>query len=213
MLMKVEKDKSYLKKYELELYGKGLEILAGVDEAGRGPLCGPVVAAAVILPKNSFIEGVDDSKKLSAVTRERLFLEITKSAVAWSVGIADEITIDSINILNATKMAMLDAIKGLVVVPQHVLIDAVRLESLNQLKISSTSIIKGDSLSYTIAAASIIAKVTRDRILEKIDLEYPQYGFKNHKGYGTKEHYEALMKYGPLPVHRKTFIKNLKFEI
>lgn len=191
--------------YEKEAYGEGARLVAGVDEAGRGPLAGPVVAAAVILPENTFISGLNDSKKLNEKKREKLYNEIIEKAIAYEVGIVDEKIIDEINIINATKMAMEVAIESLKTKPDILLIDAVKLESLN---IPQKSIIKGDSLSISIAAASIIAKVTRDRIIEEMDSVYPDYGFKKHKGYGTKEHIEAIKKFGICPIHRVSFTKN-----
>lgn len=188
--------------FENELYDRGFTNIAGVDEAGRGPLAGPVVAAAVILKKDDFIEGINDSKKLSEKKREELFDDITKRAVAYGVGIVDWKCIDKINILRATKLAMMEAINK--VSPDYVLIDAVNLEDL---KVEQNAIVKGDARSVSIAAASIIAKVTRDRIMVDMDKIYPQYGFLKHKGYGTKEHIDAIKKFGACPIHRNTFIK------
>lgn len=193
-----------LSRYEEKLYSLGCEYIAGIDEAGRGPLAGPVVAAAVILKRNEFIEGVDDSKKLTPRKRERLFEDIIKNCVCYSVGIADQKCIDEINILNATQKAMYMAVSGLNPRPGHILIDALRLDELD---IPQTAIINGDARSISIAAASIIAKVTRDRIIEEYGKEYPQYGFENHKGYGTKEHISAIKKYGLCPIHRLSFTK------
>ena len=187
--------------YENELYSKGINLIAGVDEVGRGPLIGPVVTAAVILPKNYFHKDIKDSKKLSEKKREELYDIISKDALAIGIGICDEKIIDEINILEATKKAMKDAINNLKIKPEHVLIDAVKLD----IDIPSISIIKGDAKSESIAAASIIAKVTRDRMLYEMDMEYPMYDLKNNKGYGTKKHIEALKKYGPCKYHRKTF--------
>lgn len=192
-------------KYEVEGYKRGIKLIAGVDEAGRGPLAGPVVAAAVILPENIFIEKLNDSKQLSPQTRDLLFDIIEEKALAYGVGIVNEKSIDEINILNATKIAMEIALKSLTPQPELVLIDAVRLENLN---IEQIPIIKGDSLSISIAAASIIAKVTRDRMIEEYDSKYPQYGFASHKGYGTKDHIEAIKKFGICPIHRVSFTKN-----
>lgn len=191
--------------YENDLYEKGCIHICGIDEAGRGPLMGPVVAAAVILPKNLLIPGVNDSKKVSEKNREFLYGEITEKALAYSVGIVDAERIDEINILNATKEAMRKAIEGLAMKPEHLLIDAVKLEGVD---IPLTPIIKGDAVSQSIAAASIIAKVTRDRIIIELDEKYPEFGFKKNKGYGTAEHIEALKRLGPLPIHRRSFIKN-----
>ena len=192
-------------RYEKEAYSEGIKYIAGIDEAGRGPLAGPVVAAAVILPENVFISGLNDSKKLNEKQREKLFSEITEKAIAYEVGIVDEKIIDELNILNATKMAMEIAVETLKVKPDLLLIDAVNLDGLN---IPQKSIIKGDSLSVSIAAASIIAKVTRDRLIEEMDSIYPEYGFKKHKGYGTKEHIDAIKKFGICPIHRVSFTKN-----
>lgn len=180
--------------------------VAGIDEAGRGPLAGPVVAAAVILPKHLEILGVNDSKKLSEPKREALYDLIKENALAVGVGIVDNHTIDEINILNATKLAMKQAVEALEPQPEMLLIDAVVLADIS---IKQESIIKGDAKSISIAAASIIAKVTRDRMIKAYDEKYPEYGFASHKGYGTKQHTEAIRKYGPLDIHRKTFIKTL----
>lgn len=179
-------------------------LIAGIDEAGRGPLAGPLVCACVIMPKTDLIEDIDDSKKLSAKKRECLFDKITEKAITYSIIEIDEKTIDEINILNATKLGMKKALEGLSVVPELVLTDAVRIET----DIPQQNIIHGDGLSYNIAAASILAKVYRDRLMQKLSLSYPQYLFAQHKGYGTKQHIENLKKYGPCPHHRKTFIKN-----
>ncbi|HOQ36724.1 MAG TPA: ribonuclease HII [Acetivibrio sp.] len=191
--------------YEDEAYEKGYEIIAGIDEAGRGPLAGPVVAAAVILRRGSFIEGLNDSKKLTPQKRDKLYDIIMKNALSVGVGIVDEKIIDEINILNATKVAMKQAIEKLIINPDILLTDAVKLP---EVKIPQISIVKGDAKSVSIAAASVIAKVTRDRFIEKMDSEYPQYGFSKHKGYGTKEHIEAIKKYGICPIHRVSFTKN-----
>lgn len=190
--------------YEKELYEKGIEYIAGIDEAGRGPLCGPVVSAAVILKKEDYIEGVNDSKKLSEKKREKLFDEINERAVAIGIGIVDERTIDEINILEATRLAMKKAVENLQVKPEHVLVDA---EKKVPIEISYTPIIKGDALSVSIAAASIIAKVTRDRMLYEMDKKYPEYGLAKNKGYGTKAHVEAIKQYGLTEIHRKSFCK------
>lgn len=180
-----------------------LSSIAGVDEAGRGPLAGPVVAACCILPLDCMIDGINDSKKLSEPKREKLYCEITASAV-FKVSVIPQEVIDEINILRATKRAMAECIENMPVKPELVLIDAVDVKVSVPIK----SIIKGDAQSYNIAAASIIAKVTRDRLMRDYDNLYPQYGFAKNKGYGTKEHIEALKKYGPCPLHRKSFIKN-----
>jgi len=187
--------------YERELYSKGLKVICGVDEVGRGPLLGPVVASAVILPVEYFHKDIKDSKKLTERKREELFDIIVENAISIGIGIVYEDVIDKINIYESTKVAMKEAINNLSVKPEHVLIDAMKLD----LEIPSTSIIKGDALSESIAAASIIAKVTRDRMINEIDKEYPMYDLKNNKGYGTKKHLEALKKYGPCPHHRKSY--------
>lgn len=178
------------------------DLIAGVDEAGRGPLAGPVVAAAVILDPDNPIEGLRDSKKLSEKVRERLALEIKEKALCWSVAHASVDEIDELNILQATMLAMKRAIEGLSITPRLVLVDGNRLP---QVKIPMDAIVKGDDLVPAISAASIIAKTTRDGWLREIDAVYPQYGFAKHKGYGVKAHIEAIEKYGVLPVHRKTF--------
>lgn len=190
--------------YENELYNKGYTLIAGVDEAGRGPLCGPVVAAAVILNKGSHIAGVNDSKKLSEKKREELYDRITSEAVAYSVGIIDEKTIDKINILEATRLAMKAAVEGLGVLPEYVLIDAEKKVPIN---VPYSPIIKGDAKSESIAAASIIAKVTRDRIMQDEAMKYPEYNFAKNKGYGTKDHILAIKEHGLCPIHRETFCK------
>lgn len=182
-------------------------LIAGIDEAGRGPLAGPLVCACVIMPKTDIIEGIDDSKKLSPKKREELFEKITEKAIAYSIVEIDEQTIDEINILNATKLGMKRALENLSAAPEIVLTDAVRIET----EIPQQNIIHGDGLSYNIAAASILAKVYRDRLMQKLSLSYPQYLFAQHKGYGTKLHIENLKKYGPCPHHRKAFIKNFNF--
>lgn len=187
--------------YERELIDKGIELIAGVDEVGRGPLIGPVVAAAVILPKNYQLDGLTDSKKLSEKKREEFFRIIQRDAVAIGVGVIDEKRIDEVNIYEATKEAMKMAINNLECKPEHVLIDAMKLE----LDCPSTSIIKGDLKSLTISAASVIAKVTRDHMLYEMDLEYPMYDLKNNKGYGTKKHLEAIKEYGITKYHRLSF--------
>lgn len=190
-----------MKDYENELYQKGIELVAGVDEVGRGPLVGPVVCACVILPKDYFNEQINDSKKISEKKREKLYDTIMQEAISIGIGMSSEKVIDEINILEATKLAMKEAIKNSKVKPEHVLIDAVKLD----IDIPSTSIIKGDAKSQSIAAASIIAKVTRDRMMDELDKKYPQYLFKKNKGYGTKAHIEAIRQHGIIPEHRKTF--------
>ena len=207
---KVDIEKEYLRfqamcAYEKEAYKRGYTLIAGMDEAGRGPLAGPVVAAAVILPGDVFIKGINDSKKLDEKKRAILFDIIREKAVDVGVGIVNEKEVDEINILNATKKAMKIAVESLVNKPDILLIDAFELD---EVKIEQKPIIKGDSLSVSIAAASIIAKVTRDRILEELDAKYPQYGFKKHKGYGTKEHIDSIREHGICPIHRVSFTKN-----
>lgn len=206
-MMIKDKEKERLDKmmiYEKNIYNKGGKYIAGIDEAGRGPLCGPVVAAAVILKDGEYIEGVNDSKKLSEKKRDSLYEEITKKAISWSVGVVDEKTIDKINILEATRLAMKQAVEGLKLEPDHVLVDA---EKHVPIKIPYTPIIKGDSLSVSIAAASIIAKVTRDNMMYDLDKKYPEYEFAKNKGYGTKFHMDAIEKYGLTDIHRKSFCK------
>lgn len=195
-----------LKEIEEELYKNGTNLICGIDEAGRGPLAGPVVVASAVMLKDSMIEGVNDSKKVSEKKRERIFEEITKQAISYGVGIIDETKIDEINILQATKLGLTNSIKELNVKPDIILVDA--LKNINTCNIPYRSIIKGDALSYSIAAASIIAKVTRDRIMIGYDKMYPEYGFSKHKGYGTAEHIAAIKKYGLCPIHRRTFVKN-----
>ena len=196
-----------LKQIEEEIYNKeDVKYICGIDEAGRGPLAGPVVVASVIMPKDSMIEGVNDSKKVSEKKREKLYEEITNTAIAWGVGIIDQREIDEINILNATKKGLTNSLKELEIKPDLILVDA--LTNIDTLGIPYESIIKGDAKSYSIAAASIIAKVTRDRIMRQWDELYPEYGFEKHKGYGTKMHIDAIKEYGPCPLHRKSFIKN-----
>ena len=195
-----------LKEFETNLYKTGIKYIAGIDEAGRGPLAGPVVVGIAIMKPESFIEGINDSKKISEKKREMLYDTITEEAVDWAVGIIDQNEIDKINILNATKKALHMAIDNLKVKPDRILVDAI--EHIDTCGIPYTSIIKGDAKIYSISAASIIAKVTRDRIMQEYDEIYPQYGFTNHKGYGTAKHIQAIKQYGPCPLHRKTFIKN-----
>ncbi len=195
-----------LKEFENKLYSEGLKYIAGIDEAGRGPLAGPVVVGIAIMKPDSFIEGVNDSKKISEKKRELLYEQITNEAIDWSVGIVDQNEIDEINILNATKNALHMAITNLKIKPDRILVDA--LEHIDTCGIPYTSIIKGDAKVYSISAASIIAKVTRDRMMKEYDEIYPEYGFAGHKGYGTAKHIQAIKTYGPCPLHRKTFIKN-----
>jgi len=203
---RIEKQKERLEEmlsYERKLWDAGKEYIAGVDEVGRGPLAGPVVTAAVILPKDFKLLGVDDSKKLSPKKRDELFDQIKEAAICWSIGRKDHKRIDEINILEATKEAMQEAIDSLSIKPDHVLIDAVTLKTL---KVPQTAIIHGDATSVSIAAASIIAKVTRDREMEEFAKMYPGYSFESNKGYGTAAHYEGLAAKGPCPIHRMTFL-------
>ena len=187
--------------YENNLYKEGVTLIAGVDEVGRGPLIGPVVACACILPVNFYHKDIKDSKKLSEKKREEMYKIIKENAISIGLGIVSEKVIDEVNIYEATKIAMKEAIKNLNITPEHILIDAMKLE----LNIPSTSIIKGDAKSESIAAASIIAKVTRDYMLDEMDKEYPMYDLKNNKGYGTKKHLEALQTYGPCKYHRVSY--------
>lgn len=206
-----------IKKIENELYQKGIQSIAGIDEAGRGPLAGPVVVACVIMPKDSMIEGVNDSKKVSEKKREKLYEQIIEEAVAYGVGIISQEEIDRINILNATKEGLTLAIKEMendlkdknrnIEKPDIILVDA--LTKIDTDHIPYKSIIKGDAKSYSIAAASIIAKVTRDRIMRQWDEVYPVYGFAKHKGYGTANHINAIKEYGLCPLHRHSFVKNI----
>ncbi len=196
-----------IKKLDQSVYDEGYEYVCGIDEAGRGPLAGPVVVAAVIMPKDSMIEGVNDSKKVSEKKREKLYDLITEEAIAYGVGIVDEKEIDRINILNATKAGLTEAVKSLKQKPDVILVDA--LTNIDTEGIQYRSIIKGDAKSYNIAAASIIAKVTRDRIMREWDKIYPQYGFEKHKGYGTAAHIAAIKEYGLCPLHRLSFVKNI----
>lgn len=182
----------------------GLHLICGVDEAGRGPLAGPVCAAAVILPTHLQIPGLNDSKKLTDKKRRELFPIIQEQAVAWGIGLASETEIDEINILQATFLAMRRALEQLNARPEIALIDGNRETDFG---LPVKTVVKGDSLSANIAAASVLAKVTRDNIMAEMANQYPEYGFEIHKGYGTKAHYEALRTYGPCPIHRKTFLK------
>ena len=187
--------------YERNLIQKGYEKIGGIDEVGRGPLVGPVVAACVILPKNYQLDGLTDSKKLSEKKREKFYDILKQDAIAIGIGVVSEKKIDEINIYEATKLAMQEAIKNLKVEPDYLLIDAMKLET----SIPSTSIIKGDAKSLSIAAASVIAKVTRDRMLIELDKKYPMYDFKHNKGYPTKKHLEAIKKYGIIVEHRRSY--------
>ena len=181
--------------YEKELYKKGIKLIAGTDEVGRGPLVGPVVAAAVILPENYYLEGLDDSKKLTEKKREKYYDVIYKDAISVGIGVVDAKTIDEINILEASRLAMKMAVEDLKVKPEHILSDAMKLDNQG---IPYTDIIHGDALSESIAAASVIAKVTRDRMMYDLDKAHPEYGFAKHKGYPTKLHLENIKKYGVL---------------
>ena len=190
-----------MKEFENELYESGIKYIAGIDEVGRGTLVGPVVTAAVILPRDFYDERINDSKKLTEKKRELLYDVIMENAVSVGIGISSEDVIDEINILEATKKAMIEAVNNLSVKPEYLLIDAVKLN----IDIPQISIIKGDAKSESIAAASIVAKVTRDRMMIELDKIHPEYDFKHNKGYGTKKHIEAIEKYGIIKEHRKTF--------
>ena len=203
-----------MQEFERGLRAKGTKYIAGIDEVGRGPLAGPVVSACVVLPEDFDILGVDDSKKLSEKKREELFDKILSKALAWGVGMCDNSIIDEINILNATKRAMESAVitadkalgENCGAHIEHLLIDALTLDELD---LPQTGIIKGDAKSVSIAAASIVAKVTRDRMMVEYAKEYPNYAFESNKGYGTKAHYEGISQHGITPIHRKTFLKNI----
>lgn len=188
--------------FEKQAMLDGYKIIAGVDEAGRGPLAGPVVSAAVILPENFDIRGINDSKKLSEKKRAALFPKIQSQAIAFGIGIADHGEIDRINILQASLLSMKRAVDDLGLIPDYLLIDGKFTIDSN---IDQRPVIKGDALSLSIAAASILAKVTRDRIMTDLDLQYPEYEFKRHKGYPTKAHKQAILAHGPCPIHRKSF--------
>lgn len=195
-----------LKEMEKNLYQKGFQKIGGIDEAGRGPLAGPVVVAGVIMPQDSMIEGVNDSKKVSEKKREKLYDLIIEEAISYSVAVIGQDVIDEINILNATKQGVTKVVQELAMKPDLILVDA--LTHIDTNGIPYDSIIKGDAKCYSIAAASILAKVTRDRIMKQWDEIYPQYGFCAHKGYGTAKHIEAIKEYGLCPIHRKSFTKN-----
>lgn len=195
-----------LKEFEKKLYDDGIKYIAGIDEAGRGPLAGPVVVGCVIMKPESFIEYVNDSKKVSETKREMLYEKITSEAISWSTGIVGQQEIDEINILNATKKALTMAIDKLEVKPDIILVDA--LDKIDTKGIKYISVIKGDAKIYSISAASIIAKVTRDRIMREYDEVYPEYGFGAHKGYGTTKHIQAIKEHGICNLHRKSFTKN-----
>ena len=192
-----------LKRQEDELRNRGFNMICGIDEAGRGPLAGPVVVASVIMPADSMIEGVNDSKKVSEKKREKLYDQILEEAISYGVGIVGQDEIDEINILNATKKGLTMSLKELTVKPDLIIVDA--LTHIDTMGIPYESIIKGDAKCYSISVASIIAKVTRDRIMREWDKVYPEYGFEKHKGYGTSAHIEAIKKYGLCPIHRKSF--------
>lgn len=193
-------------KYEKAAMENGYQNICGVDEAGRGPLAGPVCAAAVILPPDTIIEGVNDSKKLTEKKREALFDVIKETAVAWSVAFATVEEIEELNILQATMLAMKRAVEGLSVKADYAMIDGNRLPDL---EIPAETVVKGDASSMSIAAASILAKVSRDRLCMEYDAKYPQYAFAKHKGYGTKLHREKILEYGPCEIHRMSFLKKL----
>lgn len=197
---------SQITMWEIEdgFYAEGVQVICGVDESGRGPLAGPVCAAAVILPPHLQIPGLTDSKKLTDKKRRELFPVIQEQAIAYGIGFASEREIDEINILQATFLAMERALDGLTAKPELVLIDGNREKDFG---LPVKTVVKGDSLSANIAAASVLAKVSRDDLMLKMEAEYPGYGFAIHKGYGTKAHYEALTKYGPCPIHRRSFLK------
>lgn len=188
--------------YEKKYYESGYTLVAGMDEAGRGPLAGPVCVAIVIMPTDNIIEEINDSKKLSEKKREMLYDKIISTAISYYITLVDEKTIDKINILNATKLGMLRCLENIPVMPEITLVDAVKLDT----NAKTDSIIHGDALSYNIASASILAKVTRDRLMVELDKKYPEYNFKKHKGYGTAEHISALKKYGKCEIHRDSFI-------
>ena len=201
-------DQINLYEFEEKLYDEGFHLICGVDEAGRGPLAGPLVVAACILPPFLRIEGINDSKQLSAKKRKELYKVIVKNALAYKIVFVTEEDVDSLNIYQATKKGMLMAIAGLKNKPDYALIDAM---PLGELEIPHNSIIHGDARCASVAAASILAKVTRDEYMKKMDIKYPNYGFKKHKGYGTKAHMQALEKYGPCKIHRKSFAPVSKF--
>ena len=195
-----------LKQVDKEFFDMGMNYVCGIDEAGRGPLAGPVVVASVIMPKDSMLEWVNDSKKVTEKRREILYEKILEEAISYGIAIIDQEEIDDINILQATKKGLTEAVTSMKIKPDVILVDA--LTGIDTLGIPYKSIIKGDANSYSIAAASILAKVTRDRIMREWDKVYPEYGFEGHKGYGTAKHIGAIKQYGLCPIHRKTFTKN-----
>jgi len=195
-----------LKEHENELREKGFKTICGIDEAGRGPLAGPVVVASVIMPANSMIEGVNDSKKISEKKREKIYDQILEEAVSYGIAIIGQDEIDEINILNATKKGLTISLQELTEKPDLIVVDA--LSGIDTMGIPYESIIKGDAKCYSIAAASILAKVTRDRIMREWDKVYPEYGFEKHKGYGTAAHISAIREHGICQIHRKSFTKN-----
>ena len=199
------KDVNEMLEFERLYQEKGYKLIAGVDEVGRGPLAGPVATACVIMDLDNLIEGVDDSKKLSEKKREELFDKIINNAISYNITYKSPEEIDKFNILEATKMCMTESVLGLSVKPDVVFVDALKLDGVET---EQCSIIKGDAKSYTIACASIIAKVARDRLMVELDEKYPEYNFKKHKGYGTAEHIKAIKEFGPCPLHRRSFIKN-----
>ncbi len=210
MKEKEEERLDNLKKYEENLYNEGYKFICGIDEAGRGPLAGPVVVGAAVMPRDSKLEWVNDSKKVTEKRREILYDRITEEALAWGVGIISEKEIDELNILNATKkglhLALGEVIEKLKQKPDIVIVDALR--EIDTFEIPYQSIIKGDATCYSISCASILAKVTRDRIMREWNEVYPMYDFEKNKGYGTADHIKALKQYGPCPIHRRTFIKH-----
>ena len=200
-----------LKEKENDLRKKGFQYICGIDEAGRGPLAGPVVVASVIMPADSMIEGVNDSKKVSEKKREKIYEQILEEAISYGVAIIGQDEIDEINILNATKKGLTISLQELTQKPDLILVDA--LNGIDTMGIPYDSVIKGDAKCYSIAAASIIAKVTRDRIMREWDKIYPEYGFEKHKGYGTAAHIAAIREYGLCPIHRRSFTKNFVNEL